>query len=227
MIDRIQQFDDKILDNIPRLHRPLLNKFMRVATHLGTGGVIWFAIAIPFFFAPRGRIIGTNMIMGLSITHVLGEILIKHIVCRERPCHKIKDEAQIIEKPKYYSFPSGHTASSFCMVAVAIMRCEWYIWIPILMLASLIAFSRIYLRVHYLTDVLVGAVIGLICGRASVSLVNYVYYNLTYEIMKKADPTKTAGMLMSVEHMVTELIVLSAIILLGVIFLYIFHRRKK
>ena len=227
MFSRIQKFDDIVLEKITRLHRPTLNRIMRVVTHMGTAGVVWFLIAIPFFFTRMGRIVGTNMVMGLSITHVMGEILIKHIVCRERPCHKLEDEDQIIDRPKYYSFPSGHSASSFCMAMITFLRCRWYIFLPVLILASAIAFSRLYLRVHYLTDILVGILIGLICGGASVSLVNYVYFDLTYNIMKHANPTVASGMPMAFEHIVTELIVWSIVAVIGLLLIYFFHRRNK
>lgn len=69
-----------------------------------------------------------------------------------------------INKPKDHSFPSGHSASSFCAFTVTAWCCPPWIWIPALILAGAIAFSRMYLRVHYLTDVLGGIVLGVING---------------------------------------------------------------
>ena len=99
---------------------------------------------------------------GLAWAHLMGEIIIKHIVKRVRPCHTLDDDEQLIDRPRFYSFPSGHTTASFAMVGVA------------LMLAMLIAFSRIYLRVHYLTDVIAGMILGLTCGICSVLIFNTV-----------------------------------------------------
>ncbi len=230
MLNRIQKIDDAVLNGVVKLHRPLLNKIFGIFTHLGNAGIIWFAIAIPFLFTTLGRIVGINMIIGLSLTHVIGEILIKHIVCRERPCHKLDDDAQIINRPKDYSFPSGHTAASFCMVAISIARCSWYICLPVTLLALAMGFSRVFLRVHYLSDVLCGALIGIISGRLSVSVVDYTYYDLTVIIMKNhtvpyVDPVN--GMPMSSAHILTEIIVWLVIAVIGVSLLIFFHRRGK
>ena len=76
-----------------------------------------------------------------------------------------------------FSFPSGHTTASFSFFAVALLRCSTPVWTGIFILAVLMGFSRVYLRVHYLTDVLVGAVLGFLCGSASVALLNYIMTN--------------------------------------------------
>ena len=113
---------------------------------------------------------GVNVIVGLAIAHIAGEILIKHLVCRVRPCHKLEDEDLIVQRPRYYSFPSGHTTSSFAVLAVIFLRLGGPITIVVALVAFTIAFSRIYLRVHYLTDVLFGMVLGSVCGTLSVRL---------------------------------------------------------
>lgn len=230
MFKKIQKIDDKVFDSIVKCHRPLLNKIFSVFTTLGNGGVIWFLISIPFFFFPSTRIVGVNMVIGLSLTHVMGEIFIKHIVCRERPCHKLDDEQQIINRPKYYSFPSGHTASSFSMATTALLRCEWYIWLPILLLACTMAFSRMYLRVHYLSDIMGGMAVGVIGGTLSVKLVNYAYFHLTAKIMAGYTPPLepiSGTMPMTLEHFIAELVVWSIIAVVGVTLLIIFHFKKK
>ena len=115
-----------------------------------------------------------KLVFGLAWAHLMGEIIIKHIVKRVRPCHTLDDDEQLIDRPRFYSFPSGHTTASFAMVGVALMRCKVITFMPILMLAMLIAFSRIYLRVHYLTDVIAGMILGLTCGICSVLIFNTV-----------------------------------------------------
>ena len=70
--------------------------------------------------------------------------------------------------PRFYSFPSGHTTASFAMVGVSLLRCRVITFVPIIILAALISFSRIYLRVHYLTDVIAGVILGTTCGMLSV-----------------------------------------------------------
>lgn len=175
MFQRIQYIDDVFLNWIGRLHKPVLNKIMTVISALGSKGIIWFIICIPFLIIPSLRLTGLNIIVGLGITNVSGEAVIKHIVCRVRPCHKLEDDELIVKRPRYYSFPSGHTASSFSVVAVVAFRL-WPVAIPIALLASIMGFSRLYLRVHYLTDVLCGMILGLLCGFLSVELFNQLVF---------------------------------------------------
>ena len=87
----------------------------------------------------------------------------------------LEDEHQVIKKPKYYSFPSGHTASSFSVFAVTFFTFT-IISIPIFILAFFIAFSRLYLRVHYLTDIIAGVILGTLCGVLAVELFKTILY---------------------------------------------------
>ena len=167
MFGRIQNIDNRVLDNISRIHKPALNKIMITASRAGNAGIVWWAICLPVRINSNWRATGANFVIGLAWAHLMGEIIIKHIVKRVRPCHTLDDDEQLIDRPRFYSFPSGHTTASFAMVGVALMRCKVITFMPILMLAMLIAFSRIYLRVHYLTDVIAGMILGLTCGICS------------------------------------------------------------
>lgn len=174
MFGRIQNIDNRVLDNISRIHKPALNKIMITASRAGNAGIVWWAFCLPFLINSNWRATGANFVFGLAWAHLMGEIIIKHIVKRVRPCHTLDDDEQLIDRPRFYSFPSGHTTASFAMVGVALMRCKVITFMPILMLAMLIAFSRIYLRVHYLTDVIAGMILGLTCGICSVLIFNTV-----------------------------------------------------
>lgn len=175
MFGKIQRIDDRVLERIIKIHRPTLDKIMILFSKAGTFGTVWWLICLPFLFNQKWRMTGINFILALSIAHLMGQIILKNIVKRTRPCHKLDDDDLIVDRPRYYSFPSGHTAASFAMVGVALLRCSFYTFLPILVLASIISFSRIYLRVHYLTDVLVGAVLGLCCGICSVAIFNAAF----------------------------------------------------
>lgn len=175
MFKKINKLDELVLKNIIKLHSPAMNKVMAAITTLGNMGVIWFAFCLPLLLTHKWRSVGINIIIGLVITHIMGEGLIKHIVCRKRPCHRFEEDEQIIDKPKYYSFPSGHSAASFSVFAVVVIRCGPIFWVPVLIMASLIAFSRVYLRVHYLTDVIAGVLLGFICGTCSVFLFDHMF----------------------------------------------------
>ena len=174
MFKRIQRIDDKVIDNIVKFRSPVKNKIMIAASSAGNLGVIWFAICLPFLIYAPARLTGVNIIFSLALTELICELFLKHIVRRERPSNYLADEDQLIHRPKYYSFPSGHTAASFCVVATAMLRCRFYFVIPIFIIAVMISLSRVYLRVHYLSDVAVGAVLGFICGCASVAIFNQI-----------------------------------------------------
>lgn len=172
MFGRIQNIDNRVLDRIGNIHKPALNRIMITASRAGNLGIIWWAICLPFILRSYWRATGFNIVFGLCVAHLMGEIIIKHIVKRVRPCHHLGDEEQLIDRPRFYSFPSGHTTASFAVVGVVLLRCRLFTFMPILALAMLISFSRIYLRVHYLTDVLAGAVLGFVCGICSVMIFN-------------------------------------------------------
>lgn len=175
MFGKIQKIDDRVLERIIKIHRPALNKIMILFSKAGTFGTVWWLICLPFLSNQKWRTTGINFILALCIAHLMGQIILKNIVKRARPCHKLDDDDLIVDRPRYYSFPSGHTAASFAMVGVALIRCRMITFLPILILAALISFSRIYLRVHYLTDVVVGALLGLTCGICSVVIFNAAF----------------------------------------------------
>ena len=175
MFGRIKKLDYRVLENISRIHRPKLNRILVTASRLGNAGIVWWAVCLPFLINQRWRYKGLTIIFSLGLTSLMGEGIIKHAVKRVRPCHSLEDDEQLIKKPKYYSFPSGHTASSFSVVSVVTFsQCPFYVIVPIFLVASIIGFSRVYLRVHYLTDVVVGFFLGIVCGFATVLLMNAI-----------------------------------------------------
>ena len=175
MFGRIKKLDYRVVENISRIHRPKLNRIMVTASRLGNAGIVWWAVCLPFLINQRWRYTGLTIIFSLGLTSLMGEGIIKHAVKRVRPCHSLEDDEQLIKKPKYYSFPSGHTASSFSVVSVVTFsQCPFYVIVPIFLVASIIGFSRVYLRVHYLTDVVVGFFLGIVCGFATVLLMNAI-----------------------------------------------------
>lgn len=174
MIKQVKRLDELVLRKVKKMHSKTNNRIMAFITHLGTGGFIWFALSLPLLIIKQTRAVGVNIMFALVITFLIGEITIKHIVGRIRPSETLPEDEQIVKRPKYYSFPSGHSASSFSVVAVTVLECSPFIFIPVLVVATLIAFSRLYLRVHYLSDVVVGIVLGFACGFFSVPLFNFL-----------------------------------------------------
>ena len=139
---------------------------------MGNLGVIWLIISILMLLKVEDRIIGISVILALILTTIIGEGIIKHIVKRNRPFQNHEDEL-LINKPITYSFPSGHTASSFAALAV-FLQMNGKLGLIMSPIATLIAFSRIYLKVHYPTDVIFGIVLGITCGVSVVSFLGRI-----------------------------------------------------
>ena len=106
-----------------------------------------------------------------SLVPDLTNLLLKNIVARPRPFAEIEALIPMITKPKDFSFPSGHTTASFAVALVMLRMLPKKFGIPAVVLAALVAFSRLYLGVHYPTDVLAGFVIALVGSTLSVWIV--------------------------------------------------------
>ena len=175
MFQRIRTVDNHVLDGVTRLHCPFLDKVMVMFTYAGTGAFVWWVVLVlPFVLSDTYRRAGMTMIVALGINYLLGEVIIKRAIGRDRPSSLLPEDEMIINKPKDHSFPSGHSASSFCAFSVTLICCPPFVWIPALFGAVMIAFSRLYLRVHYLSDVLGGMVLGLVDGAVIAVLFQYV-----------------------------------------------------
>jgi len=177
MIILIQKFDSSILLFIQdNMHGPIMDKIMVLSTYLGNGGIIWIIIAMVLIINKKYRRLGFMAIAALILSTILGEGIIKHVVQRIRPSSNILGANLLITKPLSYSFPSGHTMSSFAVAGVLAKYLRSYA-LEFLSLASLIAFSRLYLYIHYPTDVLAGIVLGLTCSGIIIYIFNSVQHN--------------------------------------------------
>ncbi|NFP92715.1 phosphatase PAP2 family protein [Clostridium sporogenes] len=167
----IQNMDIYLLDFIHRnIANDFLDKVMIFITSIGNLGLIWIAISLLLLISKKYRKVGMLCIASLVLSSLIGEVVLKNLVQRGRPFTAIEGINLLIKSPKSFSFPSGHTASSFA-VATVIGRKIKNFKLPIYILAFSIAFSRLYLYVHYPSDVLVGALIGII----SANIILYTY----------------------------------------------------
>ena len=159
-------FEFQILDKLQTIHTPLLDRFMVAITKLGDAGIVWIILTVILLLIPKTRKSGVYMAVALIADLIICNVILKPIVARIRP-YSINQTVQLLVTPlKDYSFPSGHTAASFA-AAFALLFVKNKLWIPSMILASLIAFSRLYLYVHYPTDVLAGILLGLIVSVAA------------------------------------------------------------
>lgn len=167
-ISKREKFDIFILEQIrSKLSNPILDKIMVMFTMLGEFGAVWSLLGIALVIESKYRIIGLMVIAALIFTTIMGEGVIKNLVKRSRPCKDMTQQDLVVRKPNTYSFPSGHTASSFA-VANVLLTCFAGVGVAFLIIASLIAFSRMYLYVHYPTDIIAGIALGLLCSQATI-----------------------------------------------------------
>lgn len=158
-------FEFEFLYFLQSLHTPWLDSFMTAVTGLGNGGGIWILTGVIFLFSKKTRDMGICLLLSLLAGLVIGNVILKNLVARSRPSWLVHFVPLLIENPTDYSFPSGHTLASFeGAVSIFLYRRKWGIFA--LILAAVIAFSRMYLFVHFPTDILGGMVLGtaIACG---------------------------------------------------------------
>ena len=176
MIEIFKKVDNTILRWINvKFRNKTFDKIMPIITSAGNLGIIWIVISVLLITKKDYRVLGQTILIALVITTIIGEGIIKNIVKRKRPFYGDDDEELLISRPITYSFPSGHTASSFA-VATVFIKTDNAASLEIILLACLIAFSRIYLGVHYPSDVIGGGIIGTLCGLITVMLFMSKFY---------------------------------------------------
>lgn len=159
-------FELKILDWIQNIRTPVGDVIMPFVSALGNAGMIWVLLAIILLFIPKTRKSGIILAMALLLDLILCNIILKNVFARMRPCDINTAIQLLITKPDDFSFPSGHTAAAFASVSSLYFAGKKMLWKPALVLAIFIAFSRMYLYVHYPTDILGGIVVGIVAGYA-------------------------------------------------------------
>ncbi len=158
------------------LHNPMLDQLMIFITKLGDKGTIWIILALLFVVTKKYRREGLAIGLSLLIMMVVGNVILKNLIQRPRPFYG-KEIDLLIDRPLDFSCPSGHTYSSFVSALVVFFyrKKEGSI---LLVLASLIAFSRMYLYVHYPSDIFLSIVLAIVTALLSKRIIDrYVYKN--------------------------------------------------
>lgn len=173
-----------ILDMIQTIRRPALDTVMVFISSLGNAGLIWIALAIALLLIPRTRKSGWIVSASVLADVVLCNGILKNVFQRTRPFDVNTAVQLLVSPPQDYSFPSGHTALSFAVVTGLFLAGMKKLWKPALVLACLMAFSRMYLYVHYPTDILGGMLVGILAG--------FFGYRIAMRVMSSADTKPTA-----------------------------------
>ena len=156
------------------IHNSVLDLIVPKITMLGDAGWFWIVITLLLLILPFNRKMGLQAAISLILTVIICNVILKPSIMRCRPCW-LEPEVQLLVKvPHDFSFPSGHSNASFA-VATAICTRNKKLGIPALILAAAIAISRLYVFVHWPTDVLVGTLTGITGGFVSYYIVNYIY----------------------------------------------------
>ena len=140
-----------------------LDAIMPRLTLLGDIGFIWIFTGVVLLCPKKHRRTGILLLLGLLCGALVGNVVLKNLVARPRPCWLDESVQLLIAAPKDFSFPSGHTLSS-TIGATILTRADRRFGYAAIPLAVLLAFSRLYLYVHFPSDVFAGAVLGLVIG---------------------------------------------------------------
>lgn len=157
----LQQMDASILlfiqDNI---RNAALTPIMTGITHLGDKGILWIVLSVILLIPRRTRRAGVLSIAAMVITFLICNMWLKNYVARTRPYEVINGLQLLVAKADDFSFPSGHASSSFAAAVSIWKNTNKGFGIICIIMASLIAFSRLYIGIHYPSDVIAGLIIG-------------------------------------------------------------------
>ena len=187
IFDSFLDFDLSVFQWIQSIQNEIFDALIVGITTLGNGGVVFIALGLLLLFTKKYRKAGLAVIVALLVMLLCNDLFLKEFFARPRPFNLFETDhekyafwakdyvyPELISKPTSFSFPSGHTASAFA-AAIALLWHNRKIGIPVTIFSALMGFSRIYVEVHYCTDVIAGVVSGIICALVAVLIVKYLF----------------------------------------------------
>jgi len=154
------------------LHNPVLDRVVAVVTHVG-GIPIWLVIAFTFLFFKKYRRSSLILFAAVGGSGFMSRIILKPLFARERPFHAFDIEL-FTRAPTSYSLPSTHAAMAIAgAIVLFTVNKRW--GIAAFILAFLVGFSRVYLMVHYVSDVLAGFALGIIVAVSAIFIGRKVF----------------------------------------------------
>lgn len=163
-------FEFAVLDWFDAVRCPLLDWLSVFLNHAGMHGELWIALALVLLLRPKTRRCGFAVALALILHLLVCDSVLKPLIARPRPCD-VRAVAMLVPRPNGWSFPSGHTASAFAAAAALCFQ-KSRLGLPAVLLAAFIGLTRLYLYVHFPTDVLAGALFGTLLGFAASKLAN-------------------------------------------------------
>ena len=168
MLSVLQTLDGGALLWIQENLRGLLDPIVEGYTTLGNTGLMWIVLSLAMLCWKPTRKAGVAALAAMVLGLLCTNVVLKHLVARPRPWLDVAGLVPLIQEPDPNSFPSGHTCAA-CAAASAWWRTlprRWMRWTG-LVLAVCMGLSRLYVGVHYPSDVIAGALVGLFCGWAA------------------------------------------------------------
>ena len=177
MIETITNFDFTILywiqENLRTEWMDSICAFLSWAFHIG---VPWIVLGAVLFCFKKTRAAGVILVVAVALTFFFNEIAIKNIIGRDRPCTIDQTIQLAVKRPTSFSCPSGHSASCFAAAGSLLFTFK-KLGIPLVIFAAFMGFTRLYLFVHFPTDVLLGAILGLLMAWVTVLLFRELKYD--------------------------------------------------
>lgn len=164
------QWEFSVLYALQEIHNPVLDKIMIFITTLGDEGLFWIGIGIVCLVLKKHRRMGLQVLLSMLVTFIVGNLILKNLFARQRPCAIDPSIELLIPYPSEFSFPSGHSMNGMT-AAMALYLNNKKIGVPALIIALLIGFSRMYHFVHFPTDILGGFCVGF----AVAIMMNYIF----------------------------------------------------
>jgi undecaprenyl-diphosphatase len=185
------QWDDQFLLFLQEnVRSDVLTPIMTFITRLGDKGLFWIATAIILCCFKKTRPLGIMAGISLVFSVLINNAILKNLVARPRPYLPEtvggKGLILLIEEQHDWSFPSGHSGASFAAAVVYLVKGPKKLGIPSIILAALIAFSRLYVGVHYPTDVIAGIITGTFCAIIAIMI---------WKIIENKAPVRVANAL--------------------------------
>lgn len=154
--------DFNILYAIQNIRTPFLDNFFVTVTSIpGNYGQMWVVLGIVLLFFKKTRKCGITLILSYLMVFGLGQFVLKDLIARPRPCHIDQTIELLISRPSSYSCPSTHSGWAFA-AAISVYLYNKKIGLLVIVFSSLVAFSRLYLFVHFPSDVLFGIILGIV-----------------------------------------------------------------
>lgn len=180
----LYRIDSAILRSIQNLLSGSFSDFFFAnITVLANAGAFWIALSIVFAIMPKMRKVGFTMMIAMVLGLLFGNLIIKNVVARMRPYEMDSAIQLIINKPMEFSFPSGHTLCSFG-ASISIFLHKKRLGAFMLILASAIALSRMYLYVHFPTDIIGGILLGIITSNLAYIIIDKIYTSKSNTLAK-------------------------------------------